>query len=329
MKIYAINTPTDIYISEDPSSNYDTKLGQYLFDGKPPDKTAHRNWVKIPYKPVKISHIEKQPNINYRYRLIDESFLSPTVPLEFKREDIATYDSDDYLWTWHDQYKHLQSLYKIIFDTQPDKEIEDEFEWIDLFTLSSEIAEPSKMEYKVQRTQWSHEGTTYIGNESVEHQLLDKIIFPKPILYQKPCKFSSQDTFNIVRQHIKDNINPKIAVITSDYNFCFTVKKRVPLAKPYKYRVDINNPLFSGRKRKPKMVERTQTDIQKECFEMTWSPENYKGYTAIQPFEAETEDALKELIDNYLNDLMNMINEPMKECPTCEGIGYLNGAAII
>ncbi|MFK5882928.1 MAG: hypothetical protein QM489_01155 [Candidatus Izemoplasma sp.] len=42
-----------------------------------------------------------------------------------------------------------------------------------------------------------------------------------------PCEISSQDLYNIIRERVKQNINYENAAITSDYDFCFTVKRKL------------------------------------------------------------------------------------------------------
>lgn len=49
----------------------------------------------------------------------------------------------------------------------------------------------------------------------------------------------------------------------------------------------------------------------------------YEKYTLITPFGAENQEALKEYIDEYLEELIIVINEPVCECDKCEGQGVL------
>ncbi len=56
---------------------------------------------------------------------------------------------------------------------------------------------------------------------------------------------------------------------------------------------------------------------------MTYSPEGYKGYTPIKSFEGKNEIDLKTQINSYLKELMDVINEPLRECPTCQGTGIV------
>ena len=50
---------------------------------------------------------------------------------------------------------------------------------------------------------------------------------------------------------------------------------------------------------------------------------DYEKYPLIQPFEAENQDSLKEHIDNYLENLITLINTPVKECACCKGLGVI------
>lgn len=300
----------------------DRGLHIYLFDNKKAATTFDKRWVRVDCEPKIISKLVSQPDINHRYELLDKSLISKTLPEFIEREKVATYNDENYCWIWSDEMSKYQSLYKLIFDKQPDKEIECDFE-LEIILGVERIVDPTKMEYRVMRTQWKSDGYRNITENDIIYQLADKVILPEILLPQRSCKLSSRDTYKIVRQHIKDKINPELAKITSDYNFCFTVKRRIRLAETVHYTVDVNNTIFDKRKRKPKYVKRQQTEKEKTCFEMTYSPENYRGYTPIKGFEANTQKELKEKIDNYLDGLIKFINTPMTECKQCNGNGVV------
>ena len=61
------------------------------------------------------------------------------------------------------------------------------------------------------------------------------MIIPDILIHNYPCEISSVDLYSVVRQYIKDNIDTKVAKITTDYNFCFEVKKLIPLHTPKDY----------------------------------------------------------------------------------------------
>jgi hypothetical protein len=331
MKIFAIESEKGFYISLYPNNekNYYSALisglDNFLFDGIQPEKTFHGAWLFIKNKPSKVTHMEAQKTINHRFKLIDESLASEKFPLELPK-DIETVDEDDYI-IWKEPYTNLRSLYKEIWDEQPKQEVEDTFEFNIILKVNEENIVSSNFSYEVQKTQYKSDGTTFITNKDITHQELDKILFPSLLLNKTSCKFTSEQSYKIIREHVRNHIDPKVATISSDYDFCFTVQKRVPLAKPYTYQIDLNS--FSQRKRKPKLVTREQKEKHIEIFEMTHSEAKYRGYTPIREFEASNEGELKEIIDQYLKDLMTYINEPMKECDVCLGCGHVFNKDIV
>lgn len=321
-KLFVIKTKECCYVTTalKASSSWSSGYSQY-FNNKeinrlPILKSWHRDWIITKDIPKSITQNQSQPNINHRYELIDTSFESDTVPLVFKREDVAEYE--DSYWDFKDEYSHLRSLYREVSDPQPDKEVELEFKIEEIIEVDK-VDFHSPFSYKVQKGQWKHQGTTEITQKNTESPLLDKLLFPSLVLPSRPCKLSSVETYKIVRQYIKDNIDPKVAVITSDYNFCFTVRKKVKLNTPLKYSVDVN----AGKRGRSKYVERVKNHKEVEIFEMTNSSDNYKGYSVIQGFEGENQTDLKNKIDFYLKDLISYINEPILECPTCKGDGAI------
>ena len=85
-----------------------------------------------------------------------------------------------------------------------------------------------------------------------------------------------------MRAYIKQNIDPKYAIITSDHDFCFKVEKKISLFDIKEYTVDVNNSVFNKRKRKPKYEKRYKTDRKSICFEMTPpSSRKYENYTPM------------------------------------------------
>jgi len=323
MKILAIECDDGkFFISEQETNNYNSNIQNYYFDGSKPEKSFCDNWYVVKSKPRKIEKEISQPDINHRYILIDKSMQNEKIKLELKRDNVAYYDKNKYCWIWKDEYSTYKSLYSLVSDKQSAIRENIDFE-LELLMKVKDVPVPNNFSYDIQRTQWSHEGLTKITNESVNHQLIDKLIFPKPLLPQRLCMFSSTQTYKIVRQYVKQHINLEIAEITSDYNFCFTVKKKIPLSEPVKYQTDVNWSLF-GRKRKPKYVTRYRKERKIDCFEMTHSPENYKGYTPIKGFQGENQLDLQDKIDIYCEELVKFINTPLEDCKYCKGLGVIN-----
>jgi hypothetical protein len=320
MNILVIKQPNGFYIN----AGIDFKSSRYFFNGIEPKPTFDRSWFFVPNFPESVQRWVKQPNINFRYILRDESMLSDRVKKEFAREDVAEYDSSAYDWIWKPEYATLRSLYELTSDPQPDALEEVEFSADLIFEIDHEAQKVETFSYPAMRNSGKNSGFDEITNENLRRRLIDEIAVPSIYRGERPCKLTSVQTYNIIRQHVKLNIDSKVAVVTSDYDFCFTVKKRIKLAVPVKYTVDINNTnIFSKRKKKSIYEERYHTAKDVEIFEMTSEEHKYKGYTPIRGIEGINDADLKKKLDTYLADLMAYINEPVEECPNCKGLGVL------
>lgn len=322
MKLIGIKTNDGYYVTNDLKNqtnyyNSNSPLLNYVINGEKPTETFHQKWVMVKTEPKLIQIYKPQPDTNKRYELKDSSLsdkFKPVWPMdEAKKWDEA---EEQVIYT----QGFIPELYELVSDKQPDILVDVEFEY-ETITEIDEIKTPKFFSYSRQG-KWSHEKYQDITNKNIEFDMISKIITPSILLHTQPCKLTRQESFDIVRKYVQENIDGKYAHITSDYDFCFTVKKRVKLAKPHKYTVDENDNFFGllgKRKKKPKYVERVATENKITIFEC--APKPYQSYTVIEPFEAESQDELKELIDNYLSHLISVINEPLQYCECCNGTG--------
>lgn len=261
-----------------------------------------KNWF-VTTEPKEIYRLEAQSDINRRFELIDKDMESKKIPLILTEEQVSPDDDGD----WTGPYSSLFSLYKFASDKKEPIRVNVEFD-IQVVCEVDDISDPSKFSYDFNK---------------LNHPLINKILYPPILLHEKECFLTSKQTYDIVREYIKTNIDPKVAEITSDYDFCFTVKKKVKLAKPVVYTVDTNNSIFDKRKRKPKYVERTKTERQEVVFEMTHADRNCQEYPVISGFSAANHQELQEKIDSYCESLIDHINKPLVECPHCNGGGIV------
>jgi hypothetical protein len=141
--------------------------------------------------------------------------------------------------------------------------------------------------------------------------------YPEVMLPNKACALTSDQMYDIIRNHIRENIDGAYAHITSDYDFCFTVKKKLKI--PTENRTYDAN-LFS-RSKKVKLVKYQVTDREYEIFEMTPESRKYNGYTVISGITADNHDDLKEKLDSILHKLTEAINAPLASCFHCNGTG--------
>lgn len=147
--------------------------------------------------------------------------------------------------------------------------------------------------------------------------LVDTLIYPDLLLSTKSCFLSGDQVYKIVRNYIKNNYDPKYAKITSDYEFCFTVKKLLAIEPQHKA---YNN----GTEKRPKMVRYVVKDREVEVFEMTSPSQKYKGYTIMGSLSAKSHKALKNKLDHLLKEIIDEVNKPLDSCLECEGTGVVN-----
>lgn len=308
--IDAIKTDNGYYIIE--KTNYSSYIHNYLFDGEEPKSTYLEKWYLINSAPEKIEKMVNQPDINHRYELIDRK-LSGTFPELLTREEFCYWgeDSGGYkTWIIKKEWEDKKSLYNYKYDKQDPKPESMKFKFNIILEIDN-IKEYAGLSYTVPKTRYKNDGKINITDKNIEHQIIDKILFPEPVLTSKPSKLSSLDTYKIIREHVKTNINGEFAEITSDYDFCFTVKKKIPTTK-----ID-NNKITTH---KIKQISKKLIEI----FEMTHSVKKYNNYTVIKGFVGKNHEDLKKNIDIYLENLMEAINAPLIECSNCSGTGVIN-----
>ena len=141
------------------------------------------------------------------------------------------------------------------------------------------------------------------------------------IMNNRPCSFTSKTVYDITRQYVITHIDHKVAEITSNYDFCFEVKKIIPLHVPGK--ITYQN-IFARTKRERSKIHTTIKEYTKHTvFEMTHMADPYRGYTPIPAMFAENEVALEKKMNEWLTGLIAEINKPICECPHCYGKGIV------
>ena len=291
--------------------NYHTnKVNKLLFDGKLPTGTYQPNWFYIEQYPTTIQREVCGAYVNQRYELIDITLESDKMPAVIAYEDVGQYNG-----------AMIESLYKYAYDQEPNY-MEDVACDIQVVCEIDDYNFPPKFEYNaITKCDFSDRKYT-ITNASVQHQLLDKMIFPAVLLHERPCKFTSKQMYDITRQYILEHIDNSVAKVTSNYNFCFEVKKLVPLIEPKT--ITYQNIFASTKRERNKIHTSIKKYEEKSIFEMTNEQEKYKGYSVIPEMWANSEAELKEKVDTWLEGLMEIINKPLCQCPHCQGSGYID-----
>jgi len=322
MKLIGIKCGNEIYLSQFSERGYSKyqSVSGYIINGRKPKNSFNDNWSIIKSVPKTVQQSVKQDDINYRYELIDREMKSNKTPLMLTREECCWHDDDEYCWKWKEKYATYESLYKLVSDNVPDV-IEDlDFEYQTIMSVK-EINRPIELTYDTQRSRFAPDKLYKLTQADIHYQLIDEIVFPEIILPSRPCALSTKDSYLLIRQYVKQHINLEVATVTSDYDFCFTVKKKIPLSETEKYTVDINFSLFSKRKPIPKYETRYKKHREITIFEM--APKNYNDYPTIDAFKGNNDKDLKRKIDEYCKGLIKFINEPVGDCPRCKGRGVV------
>ena len=306
-------------------------LSYYRFNGLEATATYHSKWkfLKGQTKIKEVTLLVKGKSEKIGYKLKPELLekMGSVSPHFLSLEDVnetITYDDDGDSYTeWENtEYRSLQSMYIAEY-----KVSEDSFENVDFTAKKLGDIEYSingaPENFIVKQCSGDFGGKIIdIDLSSVcEYSDLERMLVPEFLLHKRPCSLSSLQSYRIIRAYVKENINPKIAEITSDYEFCFDVAKKVKI-KPYVVAHETKKP--NGKSYSlPRIKNITYQHKNYQIFEMTYSPKNYNRYTPIPGFKGESLEDLHNNIKDYLDHLMYLINEPLEECPHCEGFGII------
>lgn len=323
IKARIIDTGNGCFISDCFSSggydyNYHSgKLNDLFFDGEKPIQSYKKNWLFIPKYPTKIQREVGGERTNYRWELKDKSLVDKF--LEIVSDD---YDGEDYnkYFDEYDDFK-LSALYERKYDTIP-KSLEDtEIEWESVLTVLDFKKPPEICFQGIKKIGWD-EKLYNITNNDINHYALDEMLIAPVLIHKQPCYFTSKQVYDITRNWVRSHIDPKVARITSDYDFCFDVEKLIPLYESQK--ITYQNPFARTKKERQKL--RTSTLKYRSnvtIFEMTSEEDRYRGYTPIPKMLADNEEELQNKMQEWLDNLMSEINRPLVECPHCKGLGIV------
>jgi len=319
IKLLLIKTDKSCYIRDAVQSYSGNDLTWMLVDGKHPRKTFSDYWFEIESPPVSIMKTKPDINVNYRMVLKSEilerdGFSGTTLGRmrpEIPRDECMEYIG--YSWEWKPEFSHLSSLYELKFDKEPQEPEPVEFECRTYCEIPDlEMYAGTKYVVGMKWDSGSEKPVTTGFDRVIKHRAIDTIIYPDIIHPSCPSFIPSDDMYRIVRFHIKQNIDYRYATISSDHDFCFTVEKKIIESKDYLHECDVptNKKNVYGRPKNTCIV-----------FEMTPQSKKYKNYTVIPKLEAANAVELQKKLDNYLNELIDFINDPVVVCEHCNGTG--------
>jgi hypothetical protein len=257
------------------------------------------------------------------YKLKNPDLASMMIPAKLSLQDVQGDYCDgpgDY-WT-NTKYQDLRNLYEEDRADPKDEMQAVEFEIVSTQEFQVEgLGKPEVMKVSMAEGNYNKSSLPQSLESILCYSDIEKLLTPEPLLWTRPCSLTPKQVYGIIRKHVQENLDRKVAKITSDYDFCFTVKRIVDV-KPYTIRVD------ESRTKKPKYVNRTIETKDVQVFEMTWpgaesGMKGYRDYTCIEGWPENNLREMQEQIKDYLEDLMYNLNMPLKECECCAGTGHI------
>lgn len=317
MKLKAYKSNLGLFIKQDGYSSYSSyKLngvdvkhpsGEWLFL----KDVHHIDFIEV---------MKKGSPKHVGYTLKIASIASDEIPLNLSLDDVQGYtdDDDDFVWK---HYTDFQALYKFVHEPTADvwEQISVEVEVVREIKIDN-YDEPIKMsvgtQVRMQEPSWNSSDDL---SKVVLYEDIERILTPEFLLHERPCQLSPGQVYSIVRNWIKLNINPKAAFISSDYDFCFTVKRRIAI-KPLTIKTEIKKQ--NGRSyASPKFNTKTQLHKEEVLFEM--APKGYQSYPVIEQWHASSLKEMAAQLKSYLDALMEEINTEAEECSHCKGLGAI------
>ncbi len=259
---------------------FNSKIPKLFFDGSSLVGTFKKDWYKINNIPEKVERQGNDTYSNERYELKAGFPISDLTP--------KTISYDDF-----DSESEVRGLYTFERDIVKGDLEEVDFEWELLSEEDNFYLEKPK-----------YPSTPLLIIALTTHPSLQ---------LERPCSISGKDLYKVIRNHIKVNINPKYARISSDYDFCLSVEK-VIAHEPESYQVNVG-------KRRPKYEVMYRRNRTIKIFET--SPQGYSSYPKQDGISAKNQRELEEKIDAYLEKIINYINKPLIECSHCGGQGVI------
>ena len=310
---------------------YSTALGKDSFkiNGKEPklfNQTKNFSWYIAEQGIQKVEKKVQASKIHSGWKLAEKFKNTVLLPSELTLEQLKDQWDDDDGVAFIGEFAQAGTLYEKTYTDIPESWAEVSFDIQTLQTLEIQgLSNPVEMKVQqVEKFNYKDTKTEVNLKDIACWSDLEVLLTPDFLLQDRPCELSSHQMYKIVRQHILDNASPQFRV-TSNYDFCFDVKKVVH-TKPFKVKHEKLTPRGNSYK-PPKYEHETRTEKLVECFRMSWA--GYKGnggYGDYPCIPALKGDNLHDLADNlkaYLDDLILALQTPVQECECCNGTGHI------
>lgn len=301
-KYNAIILPDRVYISDSQANQWNhVDLRVFVFDCGEAKETNKKGWYELPCLPKTVQKKISPPRVISSYILKSGFVPTDKLPHEVPA-DFFEYDDDKGEFT-NDE---IMGLYEPVYQ-QKESYLEN-------------------VEFQIEKIAIKESNWKFVNAPpNVQHYLIDEITKHPAVLQDERCFLSTEESYKRIREFIKININPHVAYVSSDYDFHFEVSKIIKLHEKEKYQRNVKP--FAKR---PKYVDDYRLDRKISVYDIIPKEDkraSYSKHSHVAPkFEGENYEDLEANIKNYLNELIEKINEPLKDCPHCKGRGVINHA---
>lgn len=326
MKIQYYKTNHGIFFK--PEINF-YSMDRYIFNGVDGNLIPkYGSFYKVDSDELVVMHRAYPTRVCAGWKLKNPALESNVLPITLEQSSIVEdYDDDEKVWTG--SFADYFSLYEQVYEEQPARIEPVEITLVFLGELLIEnLTKPEETKVVLASNNWLCTKLEQLNLAAiVSYDELLKIVVPDFMLHNHPCSLSSEQVYKIVRAFVKENFNPKVAKISSDYDFCFSVQKVFTTAKPINVSKEVKK--ANGRSyATPRFTTVKANTSSLQIFEMTWAGyggkvEGYSGYTAISPWKADNLEDMRQQVKVYLESLMSVLNTESKECECCKGTGFI------
>lgn len=264
--------------------------------------------------------VEGKSSIDH-WILIDETLANGnTIPLTLLDSEVNSYEDevdDGYFLAWTN-HTNIRPLYKkvVVFSEGYYKDVE--FEAIFIGVVEGDIHKPVDTKFRVIKdSSYKKEPVEIPLGTIAKYSEIDTILTPEFALHMKRCSLTHQDSYNIVRSFILDNIDNQYARVSSNYDFCLSVNKIIKV-KPIVADMDMYKDIPTSKR--PKFTSKKHSESSYEVYSV--APKAYQSYSVIKPFTGNDLEDLVKNIKLFLNELITEINTPHYACECCGGVGY-------
>lgn len=272
---------------------------------------------------VKVEYLASPRTYKDKYVLKDKTLANDKIPEEVPVEALAREAYTDKYGDYDERYttefgEKYGYLYEEHYGQLPAEwvDITDKSQFFDKGLLVGDLTEPPSLKIEVRKKDRYTDVVQEVDvSEYVQYAEIYQAVSPEIALHKYPCFISGRGLYNLARAHVRRHIDPKVSQITSDYDFHFCVHKTVPLHTPIKKEILKSEGKSYARPRY--RYENTKTlKIYDIGTEKKWGK-------VLDDVHGDNMEDLLNKIKDYLDNLIAYINEPITECPHCDGYGYV------